>query len=90
MYKILSTKHFDKLDNPVQKQLKAEFMAARSVLEFLQEVLQEEIRGLENQELSKDNYDSPSFPYLIADMHGSKRAYLRVLNYISEVDKTNE
>lgn len=90
IYRVFSTKYFDKLSNDEQKLLRAEFASAKKVIDFLADIVQEEIRGLENQELSKDNYDSPAFPYLMADMNGSKRAYHKVLNLISEVDKTDE
>lgn len=89
MIKLASVKQMDRLEDKQRKELEAHIAGSRVALEFLKDVLKERADQIEAKKLSKLNYDSPNYPCLIADLHGTKRTINEVIELLTEVDQTN-
>ena len=89
MIRLATCKQAQRLKTDQVKEFKASIAASKTVLDFLRGVLQEKVEETERSQVSKANYETPNFPYLMADYNATKRSYREIINLLSEVDNTN-
>lgn len=65
-------------------EFQASLSEARIVIAILDKLIKSDLRLSETEELSKDVYENPSWPYFQADKNGEKRAYKKILQLIKD------
>lgn len=61
--------------------------SAAPTLKVLKDIVQKLLDEADANELKKSNYESPSWPYMQADLLGTKRAYSQILTLLDQEEK---
>lgn len=79
----LSGKWTERMEPSEASKFKDALFADRYILGRLYAILEEFEESLDNGDLSIDEYNSPSFPYLKADRNGERRGIRKVKQLLS-------
>lgn len=82
-----SVKWFKGLSPEGKAQLKADLLAAMPAFKRLRELINEDIASLDAEARKWDNYALAAWPYIQADIQGSKRTLYSILETLPEESK---
>ena len=80
----MQTRWFKGLSDQQSTDLRAQLVAADKALDRLIEILEADLKAIQEIQCSKEAYESPSWAYLQADSIGQQRAYRKTLRLISK------
>jgi hypothetical protein len=67
----------------LKKERKALLLASTPALNVLKDILIDQLKTLEANEIATDVYNTPSWAYAQADINGCKRTYKRIIDLLS-------
>ena len=81
----ISTRWFKGLkEEQDKKELKANLLNSREVLNALVRIIEEDLETSVKEARKEDNYELPSWSHYQADKLGEQRAYQKIINFIKE------